>query len=161
MYAMHFCYGIGALVTPILTKPFLSVEINSTMNTTMLDISELELGNDEIWTIKTLYPIIFIFMIIPTPFFLHYFIMERKSEKIQDKTSDKVALEEEGQMLTRRMTVLLMMFAFMFYFAMAGIEHGFRSFTAVFCVNSSLKMTKNNAADVLAILYLTFAGDQL
>ena len=35
---------------------------------------------------------------------------------------------------------------------MAGIEHGFRSFTAVFSVNSALSLTRPEAADVLAKL---------
>ena len=51
-----------------------------------------------------------------------------------------------------------MLFAFIFYFTMAGIEHGFRSFTVVFSVNSELSLSRPEAADVLATFYVAFAA---
>ena len=160
MYALHFFYGIGALITPILSKPFLQTEVESTFNSTMFDVNELELGNDGLWTIKTLYPIIFLIMVIPAPFYIYYFIQENRKEHLLDKSMNKQVQSEvdDKEYLSKKKTILLMFFAAIFYFTMAGVEHGFRTFTAVFCVNSKLGLTKHEAADVLAILYLTFAG---
>ena len=31
MYALHFCYGLGALLTPVLAKPFLRPSLNTTL----------------------------------------------------------------------------------------------------------------------------------
>ena len=86
MYTLHFSYAIGALVTPIISKPFLRSDIESTVNSTMFDLTELELGNNQIWTIKTLYPIIFFIMILPVPFFIFYFIKEKNKELILEKS---------------------------------------------------------------------------
>ena len=52
----------------------------------------------------------------------------------------------------------LLVFVVLFYFTYAGIELCFRSFIAVFCVNSSLAMSRSEAADILAIFYTTFAA---
>ena len=52
----------------------------------------------------------------------------------------------------------LLVVVVLFYFTQAGIELCFRSFIAVFCVNSALAMSRNQAADILAVFYTTFAG---
>jgi len=163
VYTLHFCYAIGALITPIMAKPFLKdAEIGSTVNGTMFDVSELELGNDGFWTIKSLYPIIFMIMVLPVPVFVFYFIQARCSEAKKKTTSEiEHAKIDDGDYLTRNKTIAVMVFASLFYFTQAGVEHGFRSFTAVFMVNSALGLSRNAAADVLAILYLSFAAVRL
>ena len=65
--------------------------------------------------------------------------------------------EDNRKFLSKNKTIALMIFAFIFYFTMAGIEHGFRSFTAVFSVNSELSLSRPEAADVLATFYVAFA----
>ena len=66
--------------------------------------------------------------------------------------------EDEGRYLPRRLAVPLLVFVVLFYFTYAGIELCFRSFIAVFCVNSSLALSPSQAADILAIFYTTFAA---
>ena len=161
LYAMHFFYGIGALVTPVIAKPFLREEVESTLNTTLLDVDELEAGNDQIWTIKTLYPLISLIMLLPAPFFLYYYIQDRREEQRFHRSSSKAEVsdqEDKGVGLSRNKTIALLVFAFIYYFTMAGIEHGFRSFTAVFSVNSALSLSRPEAADVLATFYVAFAA---
>ena len=159
MYALHFFYGIGALVTPVIAKPFLS---ESSLNTALLNTDELELGNAQIWTIKTLYPLISLIMLLPSPFFIYYFIQDRKEEKRFHRSSsiEDASLQQEvsGKYLSRNKVTVLMIFAAIYYFTMAGVEHGFRSFTAVFSVNSELALTRPEAADVLATFYVAFAA---
>jgi len=159
VYAMHFFYAIGALMTPVIAKPFLREE--ASLNTTMINAEELEVGVSHIWTIKTLYPLISLIMLLPTPFLLYYFIQEQREENKFHKSSSKAEvsqLEDTGKFLSRSKTSALMMFAFIFYFTMAGIEHGFRSFTVVFSVNSELSLSRPEAADVLATFYVAFAA---
>ena len=50
--------------------------------------------------------------------------------------------EDEGRYLPGRLAVPLLVFVVLFYFTYAGIELCFRSFIAVFCVNSALAMTR-------------------
>ena len=161
MYALHFFYGLGALVTPVIAKPFLREEVESTLNTTLLDTEELEAGNYQIWTIKTLYPLISLIMLLPAPFFLYYYIQDRREEQRFHRSSSRAEVtqqEDSGKYLSRNKTVALLVFAFIYYFTMAGIEHGFRSFTAVFSVNSELFLSRPEAADVLATFYVAFAA---
>ena len=56
LYAMHFCYGVGALLTPLLASPFLGSHMEH--NTT--EISGQVTTGENLWTIKTLYPIVFL-----------------------------------------------------------------------------------------------------
>ena len=73
----YFLIYVGALLTPIVAKPFLKdSEVESTLigNGTMFDVTELELENNGFWTIKSLYPLIFMIMVLPVPGFIFYFI---------------------------------------------------------------------------------------
>ena len=164
MYALHFCYGLGALLTPVLAKPFLRPGPNTTLEAGAGLEAGLEAGlgagQDQLWTIKTLYPIIFLLMALPTPGFLYHFIQDNRKERKLGTTEEAAAESEAecGAPLSGRRAVLLLVPVALFYFTMAGVEHGFRSFTAVFCVNSALAMSRNQAADILAVFYATFAG---
>jgi len=162
VYALHFCYGVGALITPIMAKPFLREAESTAVNGTLFD-SELELEETEFWTIKSLYPLIFLIMVLPVPFYIYYFIQARGNEKKckNEKSETEVEETKEGEFLNRNKTIAVMIFASLFYFTQAGVEHGFRSFTPAFVVNSALGLSRNAAADVLAILYLTFAAVRL
>ena len=74
---IYFLIYVGALLTPIVAKPFLKdSEVESTLigNGTMFDVTELELENTGFWTIKSLYPLIFMIMVLPVPGFIFYFI---------------------------------------------------------------------------------------
>ena len=75
MYALHFCYGLGALLTPVLAKPFLRPSLNTTLG------AGAGAGQDQLWTIKTLYPVIFLLMALPTPGFLYHFIQDNRKER--------------------------------------------------------------------------------
>ena len=73
----YFLIYVGALLTPIVAKPFLKdSEVESTLigNGTMFDVTELEVENTGFWTIKSLYPLIFMIMVLPVPGFIFYFI---------------------------------------------------------------------------------------
>ena len=173
MYALHFSYGIGALISPIMSKPFLReiVEFNNeTSVDAILENQKINAVYDitGFWTIKTLYPLIFSIMVLPLPFYVYYFIKEQKQEttkKLEEnnnsfKEGNNNGVKEENvyDYLSRKKTILIMVFASLFYFTMAGVELGMRSFISVFSVESSLGLSRMEAANVLTIFYITFAG---
>ena len=163
MYALHFFYGLGALLTPIVSKPFLrtSGDLQTSLNLTQQNLTVPEAGDsDGVWTIKTLYPIIGVFMLLPIPAFVYYYIEEYRRERgVEDSVeAEKTDNTSSSEQLSRRMRVVLMVFMALFYFTVSGVELGFRGFIAVFCVNSSLAMSRSEAADILAIFYTTFAA---
>ena len=152
MYTLHLFSAIGCLVTPILSKPFLQGDTS----TSPLDDPVLE---DDLWSVKTLYPIISAIMLVPAPLYLYYFLQERREEgqEIKHNETEQRESKEEGDCLSSKLTILLLVFTTLFYFTTAGMEIGFRNFISVFCVNSSLAMTRNQAADILTIFYTTFS----
>ena len=168
LYAMHFCYGVGALLTPLLATPFLGSQSELTLastNTTTIPRQFTEVDN--MWTIKTLYPIVFLVMVLPVPAYIHFYIEERREEEIsrqtispdsesRDRKPDK-ATQSTAAPLSRSKELLLILFTSCFYVAVSGLENSFRSFTVAFSVNSSLQLSRTQAANVLALFYLIFA----
>ena len=158
LYAMHFCYGVGALLTPLLASPFLGSHMEH--NTT--EISGQVTTGENLWTIKTLYPIVFLVMVLPVPAYLHFYIQERRQETSRDTISAGSADSgcqdsQSGGALSRSKELLLILFTSCFYVAVSGLENSFRSFTVAFGVNSSLQLSRTEAANVLALFYLIFA----
>ena len=146
MYTLHLFSAIGCLLTPILSKPFLQ---GDTSTSPLVDDPVME---DDLWSVKTLYPIISAIMLVPAPLYLYYFLQERREEGQETKHNEsdqKESTTEKGDCLSSKLTVLLLVFTTLFYFTTAGMEIGFRNFISVFCVNSPLAMTRNSAANRL------------
>jgi len=164
MYAMHFFFGLGALLAPILAKPFLREEITGEV----FDENGKEIFHGEeafhgensyFWSIKTLYPIIGFIMFLAIPGYIYYFAQELKIEKKDavakaEKESSENVEEENISRCKKYLLIILMAF---FYFTFAGLEMSYRTFTSTFAVSCSLNLTRHEAADVLAVFYCTFA----
>jgi len=147
MYAMHFFYGAGALVAPVLSRPFLRSE--DTLNV-----------SGEFWTIKTLYPIVAVSMLCTVPGYIVYFISELRKEKTEKEIKEKdVEIEEKSvnQDLKGVSKTILVILMAGFYFSFAGIEVSFKTFTATYAVTSTHSLTRHSATDLQAIFYSTFA----
>jgi len=147
MYAMHFFFGAGALVAPVLSKPFLRSE--DTPN-----------ASGEVWTIKTLYPIVGLSVLCTVPGYIVYFISEFRKEKAEKEIKQKdVEIDEKSdtQILKGVSKTLLVILMAGFYFSFAGIEVSFRTFTATYAVSSTHSLTRHSASDLQAIFYSTFA----
>jgi len=147
MYAMHFFFGAGALLAPVLSKPFLRSE--DTLNV-----------SGEVWTIKTLYPILAVSMLCTVPGYIVYFISEIRKEKKEKEIKQKdVEIEAKSvkQDLKGVSKTLLVILMAGFYFSFAGIEVSFRTFTATYAVSSTHSLTRHSATDLLAFFYTTFA----
>ena len=164
LYTMHFMFGIGAMCTPLMASPFLRTETEIlTELTADNSTSRLMLATDSVWTIKTLYPIVFFIMLLPVPFYVPFYFQERKKEIASRKGTDSIESEAPervkpaDKIVSRCKCLLLIIFTSSFYFAVSGVENSFKSFAAAFGVNSSLKLSRNQAANVLAVFYLAFA----
>ena len=145
----------GHTVTALVRNPS-KLEAVTHPNLTVVEAGD----SGGVWSIKTLYPIIGVFMLLPIPAFVYYYIEEYRRElRVEDSVeAEKADNTSSSEQLSRRMRVVLMVFMALFYFTVSGVELGFRGFIAVFCVNSSLAMSRSEAADILAIFYTTFAA---
>jgi len=163
MYAMHFCFGLGALLAPILSKPFLIDDLTGEV----LDVNGNEIFHGEesisqetsnFWTIQTLYPLVGITMLLSIPAYIYHFVQVLKVEKKEAREYVKVKNEnnDEENVSGCKKYVLIALMA-VYYFTFAGLESSFRNFTSAFAVSCSLNLTRHQAADVLAIFYSTFA----
>jgi len=119
MHALHFTFGLGAFLAPVLARPFLSnkggvetlhgnvqTEYNSSMenstdfknNTAFNDNSYEDINNeldDSLLTIKFLYPLVGSLPIIVSTVFILYFILdERKNKSTED---DKESSNEDKE----------------------------------------------------------------
>lgn len=173
MHALHFTFGIGTFLAPVLARPFLfnaepvdshslninSPELNKTNETEVYswDITENP------WTIKTLYPIIGIYSIISSFALLFYFIKDyRKVSENNDKSKEESNKEtplsttsEEKSPYTKYFIVTIM--SIMIFFSI-GMEVAFGTYISVFAVESDLHFTRPQGADVTAIFWGTFAA---
>ena len=164
LYALHLFFGLGALLAPILARPFL-IEASEG---DVIDGNGKEIFHGETstsqriinsWTIQTLYPLIGIGMFLSIPGYIIFFVqglrVEKKEAMVEDEATKKDDNEEEKIPKCKRyMLIALMAF---YYFTVSGLESSFRNFTSAFSVSCSLNLTRHQAADVLAVFYSTFA----
>merc|ERR1712142_66079 len=163
MYAMHFFFGIGAFLAPILAKPFLiEVSIGEVVDETGKETfhgdSSISQGVTKFWTIQTLYPLIGICLFISIPGYIYHFVqglrLERKEALVEEEVTKKDIEEDIVPRCKKYLLIALMAF---YYFTFCGLESSFRNFTSAFSVSSSLNLSRQQAADVLAVFYFTFA----
>ena len=170
LYTMHFMYGMGALCTPIIASPFLQSkkDMLDGLDGGNITLTPQIMAPETVWTIKTLYPIVFFIMLLPFPFYIPFYLQERKQDIyfLRDSAkgfSNQIQTDCESRKPTslpavsRSKEVLVVVFTSCFYFAVSGVLNSFRSFGAAFAVNSSLQLTRKQAANCLAVFYLTFA----
>ena len=157
MHALHFTFGIGTFLAPVLARPFLfnaepvdshSLNINSPeLNST----NEIEVDSWDItenpWTIKTLYPIIGIYSIISSFALLFYFIKDYRkipentdsSKAESNKETQTSTTSEEKSPYTKYFIVTIM--SIMIFFSI-GMEVAFGTYISVFAVESDLHFTR-------------------
>jgi len=163
MYAMHFCFGLGGLLAPVLAKPFLKEdsvgEVLDENGNEVFRGEESYYEECDFWTIKTLYPIIGFCMVLAIPGYIYYFVQELKIEKknTNAKTDNLSKDDEEDKNESSCKKYLLIVLMAVFYFNFAGLETSYRTFTSAFAVSCSLNLSRHQAADVLAVFYSTFA----
>ena len=148
MHALHFTFGLGAFIAPLIARPFLFVddsitesEIHSLLDNSTVDFRESL--KDSTWTIKALYPLISGYSLLSAIFILFYFIKdyrkasENNSKKSSDDNEDKTATN-----INLKFKVLLVGVMSLMFFIYVGMEVAFGTFISVFAVKSDLQFTR-------------------
>ena len=172
MYAMHASFGGGALLAPILAKPFLREPVTSvttavanlTNNASNLTSTASLPDQHHFWSICTLYPLVAACLLLLVPAFLWLALEERQAERRgreREAGAAGVVRPEPGLQATRCQAGLLIACMAAFYFTFAGLENSFRNFTPAYARFCSLQLSRQQAADVLAVFYLAFATTRL
>jgi len=167
MHALHFTFGLGAFLAPVISRPFLYNAENLDKNEVLLasgnnETSEIELFyQEETWTIKALYPILGVYAILASfGFFLYFFKDIRKEQSSENSTDTEESKKEEvckNQMSSNIKIILVGIMSSMFFFYV-GMEVAFGTYISVFAVKSNLKFTRPQGSDVTAIFWGTFAA---
>ena len=151
MHALHFTFGLGAFLAPVISRPFLYNAENLDKNEVLLasgnnETSEIELFyQEETWTIKALYPILGVYAILASfGFFLYFFKDIRKEQSSENSTDTEESKKEEvckNQMSSNIKIILVGIMSSMFFFYV-GMEVAFGTYISVFAVKSNLKFTR-------------------
>ncbi|GIY29722.1 sodium-dependent glucose transporter 1A [Caerostris extrusa] len=150
--ALHFFFGIGASLAPLIAGPFLSPEnVDPAINFTVsINATQFTLNNNIIIVppIVYAYGIISIFSIMVAVLFACFFLVkanERKGKKdvvYQDPTS------------CERFVIILTSFLLLSVYA--GIEIGYGQMIAVYAVKSEHKFTQFYASVIASVYWGTF-----
>jgi len=186
MHALHFTFGIGAFLAPVLARPFLSNkggvetlhgEAQTEYNSSLQNDTALELDvnstfhdsfniDDSMWNIKFVYPLVGCLPIVVSTVFILYFILdERKKNKEETKEGsnedkqDTNKNDDQNKSLDLRMMAIISL-QMIFYFLYVGQEVAFGTFIAVFAVESKLGMTRKQGSDLSAVFWGVFAGSR-
>ena len=127
LHALHFTYGVGAVLAPLIARPFLSND-------------STEDNIDTVWTIKTLYPLIGFYGLISALGFLVYHMIDKREKNIIKNVSFK---DQEWSKESSWKTILVVMMSLMIFFY-TGVEVAFGTFISTFAVRSGLKMTRSH-----------------
>jgi len=168
MHALHFTFGIGAFLAPVISRPFLvneadvenlPVESNVTLeNSTYQSLEVRSKIESSTWTIKALYPMVASYAVFMSLGFLFYFIKDsrKEHENPTETEAKKEKSSEEG--FSRRLKLITVGLVAVFFFLYVGMEVAFGTFISVFSVESKLKFTRPQGSDVTAVFWGTFAA---
>jgi fucose permease len=170
VFALHFSFGVGSLLSPILAKPFLSSGnplqtgtpgpedvldmTRATDNYTMEFMDQIHHTPQE-YGVKCLYSIIGAQLVVLFLPLLVFYILERQAENRLRQTSAEQKTCEDDR-LGLRPRLILLAFMFFVYFFSAGLEISFRSYISTFTV--SLGHSRQDGSDITALYYTSFAA---
>ena len=140
MHAIHFTFGIGAFLAPLIARPFLvnaeeAQHLNGSIGTTILEDLEVE---ESVWTVKTLYPMVSAYPLLLSLVFIAFHVKDRKTAKKGAKKED-----EGGEtQLSKGFTIAIVATVSVLFFLYVGMEVAFGTFVSVFAVQSKLRFTR-------------------
>lgn len=172
MHAIHFTFGIGAFLAPLIARPFLvNAEDAQHLNRSVGAASNLT-GEDvegSLWTVKTLYPMVSAYPLLLSIVFIAFHVKDSKTAKKGAKKEEK---EGENQ-LSKGLTIAIVATVSVLFFLYVGMEVAFGTYVSVFAVQSKLQFTRqqvdiklvisgyscqNQGSDVTAVFWGTFAA---
>ena len=180
MHAVHFCFGLGAFLAPLIARPFLlnqevaeahshgSAQLPApVLNFTGSENLSLTASDDmeyqSVWTIKTLYPLVSSYGVLTSLWCLYYFLQDRKSNPVQlqhatTDTQTEGKAEQATPTITTKLKLVIVGLMGIFFFLYVGMEVAFGTFIAVFAVQSGLGFSRAQGSDVSAVFWGTFAA---
>ena len=169
MHALHFTFGLGAFLGPLVARPFLITEeeeVEATQANTSLphplaagDPGD-PAGGSSVWTIRALYPLIGAYSLAASLALLCYFVKDLRRKREAANVSDKEERKAEGQDLPLKYKVALVSIMSVMFFVYVGMEVAFGTFISVFAVESDLRFTRPQG-DNIRILWPLLASDIL
>jgi hypothetical protein len=112
-------------------------------NTLPLATNESTTANDDVWTVKTLFPLTGSASICVATLFVFYFIRDCGKQKVNGGGSSPAATEEkEGEGVTKRgrlvLEIVVIALLSLMFFLYVGLEVAYGTFLTVFSVRSKL-----------------------
>jgi FHS family Na+ dependent glucose MFS transporter 1 len=149
MHSMHFSFSVGALLAPVIAKPFLSA--SHVIVAVHLDQSVTVTG------ITYLFPLAGLCLFTSSLTFLTLGIMDlQKSPPVATASTAEAAAPTSSSFWTRKN--LLVALTFLFAFLCIGLEYCLILYIPAFGVISDYKLTKAEGADLLGLFLATFTA---
>ncbi|KAF8788839.1 sodium-dependent glucose transporter 1A-like [Argiope bruennichi] len=149
--ALHFFFGIGASLAPLIAGPFLSLE-NTNVTTNLLTANVTQFITDNSTTtvppITYAYGIIGIFSLVIAAMFAFLFLIK------VTETEHKETVVYQNPPLCHGITIILTSFLLLSVYA--GIEIGYGQMIAVYAVKSTHKFSQFYASLIASVYWGTF-----
>ncbi|XP_015926261.1 sodium-dependent glucose transporter 1A isoform X2 [Parasteatoda tepidariorum] len=150
--ALHFFFGLGAFVAPIIAAPFLSHndhnDLNSTLSSFNQSSSPLDFSDYEKANVIYIYSIIGAISLFVSLMFMFLFLTSVKlnsSDEMQKYKDPKV-----------RFKISILLCAFLLICVYCGLEIGFGQMIAIYAVRSTHKFTESLASYFTSVFWGTF-----
>jgi len=167
MFAMHFAFGVGSLLSPLIAKPFIREAVDDPIAQSEISLQNFPSASQsvDIWTVKTLYPLIGVQLVLLVSPLLVFYVKERALEQKEKEKLEATAKaveevdstpKDEQDDFSSCKKVVLMALMFLMYNCIAGIEISFRSYISTFTV--SMGYTRQDGTDVTALFYASFTA---
>ena len=146
MHAIHFTFGIGAFLAPLISRPFLvnsedAQHLNESIGAANMSEEMVDVEGS-VWTVKTLYPMVSAYPLLLAIVFLVFHLRDRREVKKGVKKEEK---EGENQ-LNKGFTIAIVATVSVLFFLYVGMEVAFGTYVSVFAVQSKLQFTRQQVA---------------
>ena len=161
MHSIHFSYGLGAFVAPLVAESFLKLKSSNETNeqgTRNNQTTQTTFTNETTFVqsgmgIDVLYPIIGTFAIIVS---LGYLVLAIKDDKTSCKSNPYKKLTNDGKSNSNNYAIITLVLAFLFIYV--GMEKMYGMYLSTFAVESKLHLTRQLGARITAIFWGAFAS---
>ena len=164
MHSIHFAFGLGAFISPLVSEKFLMTKNTNTTSTLLLPDNEINQENISnvnhmvypVSGIKVLYPILGIFTIFVSFGYLLFAIKDLKThckKKIESFNYKEPLKEAKSNANNYIIIGLILVFLFLY----AGMELMYATYLTTFSVQSDLHLSRQMGARVTSTFWGSFA----
>lgn len=162
MQTLHFAYGIGALIAPIIAEPFLlptysldDIAINVEDNSTV-SISNRTTHSPADVKLKYPYTIISIYTLAVAVVFIAVYMWKPSNDAHPSRVKNIEDQINSKQNSNRLPKIFAIIFATIFMHFYVGLEIGFGTLLATYAVKSDLHLTKSSASFMTSVYWGTY-----